>query len=216
MAFLVIAPWLIRNYLVFNAFVFIRSRSGDLLYTASAFRFGHDPSTILSSVKAEVEAQDIPEFLQTLEETKDLSELELDAYLRRKAIRFIQEYPLFALKMMFYKLIWFWLPYMHYSNFYGERSLLYLLFLLGLLFSLREWKRHILLYSFFLTTSLTFMTFCPLYARQRYHGILFPFELILIASAVNALWAARGNLVQLLPPRLAALRGRHQPPRHPL
>jgi 4-amino-4-deoxy-L-arabinose transferase-like glycosyltransferase len=93
--FIILSPWIIRNYIHFHKFVPGTTMGGLVLFA------GNNP---LNKSGGGIEGIDyvIPS------ESKHLGELEQDIYLRTQALNYIKNYPGNFLKLSFVKFIRFW------------------------------------------------------------------------------------------------------------
>ena len=99
-ACVLIAPWVVRNYVVFDAFVFVSTNSGkNLLY-------GNSENTTLNSGNQ----VDISRYTP---DARLPDEVEVDRYFRGKAIEFIREDPARAARL-------YVLKFVNYFNYRGE------------------------------------------------------------------------------------------------
>jgi 4-amino-4-deoxy-L-arabinose transferase-like glycosyltransferase len=142
--FLLIAPWTLRNYRVFQKFLLLNSNAGYALFASNHPNLGSDWSNdeVVVPVPEELAGQ---------------NEAELDQALTRIGIQFILSDPGRYLRLSLDKTLeyfWFW-PAAHSSRISNINRVLsfglYLPFmLLGLFFSLTRWRNFIILYLFIL------------------------------------------------------------------
>ncbi|MFH0859831.1 MAG: glycosyltransferase family 39 protein [Candidatus Altiarchaeota archaeon] len=180
---LILSPWIVRNYLIFDKLVFISTNGGVNLW------MGNSPSS---------EEAVVGEYLHEHRRgIANMSEPELDSYYRAKAISFIRENPRFTLERCVSKLFRTWRVYPEGSM--TEKLVSLLTFGLSMPFaayaalsSRKEWKHVLLFVIAFATIPLSGVLFVPL---VRYRNPIDPLVLIL---AAQGLWLllAEINLVQ--------------------
>ena len=105
--FLVVGAWTVRNYSVFDSFVFISTRSGYTL------RIGNNADTTPSSC-----ANDIAYMQEATELAKTMSEPQIDKYFKAKAVEYILDNKAQSAKMYFLK----FLNYFNYRNELSTKS----------------------------------------------------------------------------------------------
>jgi 4-amino-4-deoxy-L-arabinose transferase-like glycosyltransferase len=143
-AMIIYSPWVIRNYKVFNGFVFAQTSSGENLWVGN--NKAASGSAILPSGKS-VHTK-MPQEMR--EDLQNLDELGQVRFYKNYFFSFIKEEPLLFTRLFIKKLYYFWWfapqtgtlysrPWLHtYKLYYG---ILFLLFIMGLLSSLRD-KSH--------------------------------------------------------------------------
>jgi 4-amino-4-deoxy-L-arabinose transferase-like glycosyltransferase len=178
-AALVITPWTIRNYMVFGSFVLVSTNSGVMLLA------GNSPNTTPNSGIT----TDISEHLKYVQE-KGFSEVEVNRYFTSKAMEFVKQNPVEAIKLYLLKV----LNHFNYTNTLATSAeasptkdlimlLTYGTLLLIVLGRLSLFKRFPLsrVEMFFLTIYVANAFFLALFfTRIRYR---LPFDLLLIALA---------------------------------
>jgi hypothetical protein len=140
--FLLIAPWTLRNYLIYREFLLLNSNAGYALFASNNPNLGTDWRNDLVVVP-------LPE------ELKGQNEAQLDRALTRRAIEFIRADPERYLWLTLDKTLeffWFW-PSSDSSRISNLNRVLsfglYLPFMLfGLYLSLSRWRSFVVLYLF--------------------------------------------------------------------
>ncbi len=94
------APWIYRNYLIYDAFIPISAHGGDTLY------WGNNPNTNVNVWYKSI-TEDITE------QTIGMTEVEEDRFYKKQALLFWQEHTGDAIKLYFKKLL-------HHFNFYND------------------------------------------------------------------------------------------------
>lgn len=154
---ILIIPWSIRNYVVFEKVVPLSTSFGLNLFR------GNNAEGIGSWGDDETEAKISKLGMDNLE-------LEVNKIYQEKAVFFIQENPGKVLKNAFVKLFYFWVYYPNDQRslhvIYVIPSLLLLLFfILGIVYSF-DWKKHLFIYLFFIFSSLVVVIFFPMARYQ--------------------------------------------------
>ncbi|WP_028324527.1 ArnT family glycosyltransferase [Desulfatirhabdium butyrativorans] len=191
----VIAPLLVRNFIVFDMFPLLKSTAGTNLWLGNNplatgtfyLQNGEKASTILP--KAFVEAQ-------------CLSETEQDHILYEQAMRYIQNNPIRFIKLFLIKLYYFlWFPPDHLLS--REAGILkkismapYILLLAGCMIGIymaigKYPKETFLLCAVILTVALLYSVF--IVGHPRYRMTIEPYMIILLSYAVKA-WIAKTSL----------------------
>ena len=178
----VILPWTVRNYLVHNKFVLIRTLAGQ------NFWIGNNPNAtgtdLLPSGKHMFSI-----FPYKENPLHPFTEIERDTILSKEAFRFIKENPTTFLMLTVKKLYYFW--WFPPNDLVTEKAakfktlmrwpqgILILLAIIGIIVSIKKWKILLLFYFFFLTYSGVY-SFTHV-GHYRYKGAIIPC-LILIGS----------------------------------
>jgi 4-amino-4-deoxy-L-arabinose transferase-like glycosyltransferase len=154
---IMILPWSIRNYLVFEKVVPLTTSFGLNLYR------GNNAEGIGSWGDDETEAK-----ISSL--GIDNFELEVNKIYQDKAISFIQKNPDEVLKNTFVKLFYFWVYYPNdpraaYPVYLIPSIFLLLFFIYGIAASF-DWKEHLFLYMFFIFSTMVVVIFFPMARYQ--------------------------------------------------
>ncbi len=174
---ILIIPWSIRNYIVFEKVVPLSTSFGLNLFR------GNNAEGIGSWGDDETEAK-----INLL--GMDNLELEVNKIYQDKAVLFIKENPDRVVKNAFVKLFYFWV---YYPN--DQRSLhpiylipsviLLLFFIYGIAVSF-SWNKHLFLYMFFIFSSLVVVIFFPMARYQTMMKIaMIPFASYGISKIVD-------------------------------
>ena len=181
---LIFSPWVIRNYAIFHQPVVIPTVTGEVLYIANnpgALREINEPTAFFHG-------EDLSLF-------KDKSELEICRWYRKEALKFILTRPGDYLKLVGNRFVRFWRLYPHlgtgitgslYNIFHFWLSLLtsgviIILSFFGVIFSLKEWRRTLIL----ITLILSFSTLTILgRAAIRYRLPIMPYMILFAVYAV--------------------------------
>ena len=184
---LVLSPWVVRNYAIFHQPVIIPTVTGEVLYIANnpgALREINEPTAFFHG-------EDLFLF-------KGKSELEICRWYRKEALKFILNRPGDYLKLVGNRFIRFWRLYPHlgtgiegslYNIFHFWLSLLtsgviIILAFFGAVFSLKEWRRTLIL----ITLVLSFSTLTILgRAAIRYRLPIMPYVILFAVYAVHHL-----------------------------
>ena len=180
-----IAPWTIRNHLVFHRFIPITAVGGRVLWE------GNNPKSMGGP------CQYWPE------EIEELSEIEQDRYLARAAINLIKHNPARFLKLMGIKFVRFWNVIPNAPQYSRPRDkiislssygLILPFSIVGMLLSWKMWRKTLLLYLLIAFFTLFHMVFL---ASIRYRDPIMPFVIIF---AAHGFWLAikriRGDIVK--------------------
>ncbi|MBN2619762.1 glycosyltransferase family 39 protein [candidate division WOR-3 bacterium] len=185
MAMVVMAPWVYRNYRVFNAFVPLTTQGGYNLWqgqnpdaTGTRSQYTDPPFHVSAEVEQEILA--LP--------ATDQYELTLQDIYMREAKQFIKNNPGRVITLGLRKCMFYWGYYWGIDFTYpGGRSFLYWLpwflilpfFIIGIVSSLRTAKRYSLFYIYFIVSTLIVMTF---FVIPRYRlfilPLIFPFAVV--------------------------------------
>ena len=180
-AALIILPWTLRNYRVTGAFIPINSNGGWTFY------LGNNPTTDdnLTALEQGTANGWIPPQDAYLP-FADLALTDVSAREQRAsalARQFIADHPAQFLRFALRKLIIFWRPYPHLIDKITWIPLA-IFGVIGLLGSLTQWRRHLLIYALFGSSMLIpiFFTSMP-----RFRAPLIPFVIIYAAFALARL-----------------------------
>lgn len=168
---LVISPWLIRNFVVFNKFPLLKSTAGFNLW------LGNNPSasgTFFSKSREDVNLIILRKFPKAF----DLSEVERDSIFYGDAINFIKTNPLYYLKSVLKRFYYFWwfppdgLVSGNVNSYKIFMAVPYLILLIsctiGMVTTMREnWQEGLLLIALMLSISLLYSLFVVGHLRYR-------------------------------------------------
>lgn len=101
-AFLMITPWLIRNFIVHKEFVFISSTSGENLYR------GNNPGASGTSLTAQGRSVRQLWPKEVIDKISGMDEIGQKKFLQGEALRFIKNNPLAFIKLYLKKCYYFW------------------------------------------------------------------------------------------------------------
>lgn len=188
------APWTVRNYLVFGRFVLLNTNAGFTFFWAN-----HPIHGTYSALLEGTSYQDlIPP------ELRPLNEAELDTALLRRGLGFVWEdpgrYALLCLNRTF-EHFKFW-PSAEsgaISNISRVGSFgLFLPFMLyGLVLSLREWRRYLLLHLFIVVyCGIHLLTWAGIRYRLPVDAVLLPFAglaVVNLAERLRKAWSGRSG-----------------------
>jgi len=192
---LVLAPIAMHNRQISNEPVFLRTQVGVNMYIGNrpdfkgqaAVAIGKDWEEIISMPHKALQ--------------REVSESESDAYFFNETFKIIRAQPLVWLKFMGGKIfsilsgrdflrsedVYFYNRYVLHTPYYAVTTrLIFILFLAGLVLSLRAPKKFTLLYLFLLAES--FIIFFQI--KTRYLLPLFPFVLVFAGLALHETWIA--------------------------
>jgi 4-amino-4-deoxy-L-arabinose transferase-like glycosyltransferase len=187
-AFMVIAPWVIRNYIQFNTITLNTSGGLNLWEGQNEQAQGipswyTDPSAELSD---EAEAE-----IAQLTPTKDY-EIKLDDIYFREAKEFMLSHPALVVQLAIKKFFFYWAAvYPGIDFIYGNADspfywlpwfLILPFFIYGLLLNLKFLRQHFLFHANFLLGSLTVMVF---FVLPKYIVFVIPWVFIFAASALS-------------------------------
>jgi 4-amino-4-deoxy-L-arabinose transferase-like glycosyltransferase len=179
----VISPWLLRNYLLFGQFVFIKSNFGHELYIGLKYDYSSgEPSIKNDNVKRFLLTEDEREFID------NANEASRNGLLLRKAITFIAENPLHFTQQVISRFTRFWTFMRPYPGLQAKVSLtIYLTVLIlavaGLVLS-RAKRRGVQLVVLFLL-SLPLPYYLTVAHIFRYRFPVEPFLLLFAASMIH-------------------------------
>ncbi|HAB52188.1 MAG TPA: hypothetical protein DCE80_08480 [Ignavibacteriales bacterium] len=178
---LVISPWTIRNYLVFNKFVLIKSNIGH------AFWVGNNPR---ASGNMEIV---FPE-KEEIEKISVLTEVERERIFITKAFTFIKENPKQFVSLFFSKLRFFWWKIdnknlgtgnKYVQIMYFSYGIILFLALCGIIFSIAREKFYFIILILFLFFSLSMTYSLTAVGTYRYRLPVEPYLLIFAALTIN-------------------------------
>lgn len=182
--FLFISPWTYRNYKIFNKFILIKSQFGLALYIGNN---QHATGTARRSKSMDDLPVSIPSSIYN--KMINLNDVERDEIFLREAIEFIKNNPTHTIKLMIQKIYYFWWrdpthPLTNHFLYKIPWLILLSLFFLGLIISLNNWKRNLLIY--FLFASFTFVYSITIVV-PRYRIPLETFVIIFAAVGIEYL-----------------------------
>ena len=179
--FLVILPWTIRNYIVFEKFVPITTEAGRVFYS------GNNPMNKTGGCIRHVD------FIEP-KETGSMGEVEASKYMFKKGLEFIRHNPVTFLKMSVKKVGRLWRVFPYWTS--GFTNIKYKLisifsyglilpfFLIGIFLSIRNWKLVLPLYCLIVYTSIFCMVF---YGTMRFRLPLMPAVIVLGSIGIDRL-----------------------------
>ena len=205
-ALAIVAPWMIRNYQVHGAFVFVSTNGGISMF------LGNNPRTTGTAI---AELSDLWKWYPDLaRELAPLSEVERDRRLYAEAWAFIRAHPAEAAELALKKLYYFWwfkpdftaggvasgYPWYYGLAYIGAYVPVLVAARLGLIWSRGRWRDMTAVYLLFALQTAVSMVYI---AGTRYRGILEPLLIVFGAFALVRLLSLlrRG----LSAPRPAAL-----------
>ena len=101
-AFIVIAPWAVRNYIVHKELILISSTSGEALYR------GNNPSALGTSLTADGKSVSELWSKEVKEKIATLDEIGQKKFFEREALSFIKNNPIAFVKLYMKKVYYFW------------------------------------------------------------------------------------------------------------
>ncbi len=179
--FLVILPWTIRNYIVFEKFVPLTTEVGRVFYS------GNNPMNKTGGCIRYVD------FIEP-KETVTMGEVEASQYMFKKGLEFIRHNPGTFLKMSVKKAGRLWRVFPYWTS--GFTNIKYKLisifsyglilpfFLIGIFLSIRNWKLVLPLYCLIIYTSIFCMVF---YGTMRFRLPLMPAVIVLASIGIDRL-----------------------------
>jgi 4-amino-4-deoxy-L-arabinose transferase-like glycosyltransferase len=166
--FLIVIPWGIRNYKIFNKIVISSTEGGIVCYIANNS----------NSLKEATGYWNPPQ--EFFERFKGMSELEINKALYKESLNFIISNPKIYLKLVFDRFIRFWRLFPHtfsgpgssYKTYHQIISLLFsapliILGFLGLLKHIKKWRKFLLVYLVIIGWSLPIILFFKTVIRYR-------------------------------------------------
>ena len=184
--FLIIAPWTIRNYIVFEKFVPITTYAGITFYS------GNNPMNKTGGCIRDVD------FIWP-KETATMGEAEASSYTFRKGLEFVRHNPVTFLKMSIKKLGRLWRIFPYWTS--GFTNIKYKLismfsyglilpfFLIGIFLSIRNWKLVLPLYCLIVYTSIFCMVF---FGTMRFRLPIMPAVIVLASIGINKFLTKKG------------------------
>jgi 4-amino-4-deoxy-L-arabinose transferase-like glycosyltransferase len=191
MAMVVMAPWVYRNYRVFNAFVPLTTQGGYNLWQgqnpdATGTRSQYTDPPFHVNARVEQEILSLP--------AAATYELTLQDIYMREAKQFIKSHPGRVIILGLRKCMFYWGYYWGINFTYpGGRSPLYWLpwflilpfFVIGIVSSLRAPKKYSLFYVYFIVSTLIVMTF---FVIPRYRLFILPLVFPFAGGGCIAAW----------------------------
>jgi 4-amino-4-deoxy-L-arabinose transferase-like glycosyltransferase len=182
--FLVLAPWMVRNWRVHGRYVGVQLGVGMSLF------FGNNPAATGTVLTREGKS-----FLETLDpdtvaRLRAMSEAERSDYFMKLGLDYIKAHPGRFVAMIPAKLhaLW-WFNDLVESSFGWWRKAVYgallVPFVAGLALSLRRWRTWLLLYLMFLAITGIYAIF---YGEARFRYVLEPFMMVMAAVALERAW----------------------------
>jgi len=185
----VITPWTIRNYILFNKFVFIKSQAGFTLW------LGNNPH---ASGTERLVNDDSTEYKLPEEEYQyltNLDESERDRYFLLKALAFIKENREKSIELFLKKFKSFWWVIEKKTTGFSENTKIavmkitygipFVLALVGLLLSIKQIKSYMLI--IFLFISLSFIYSITVFPVYRYRLPVEPYLLLFSSVSLSQL-----------------------------
>ncbi|HUW22555.1 MAG TPA: glycosyltransferase family 39 protein [bacterium] len=181
-----LSPWVIRNHIVFRRIIPSTTQLGFALLDGSLlFDAEHQ-------WRIEQEEQKNPILLKG----KELNEIEQNNYFTKEALKFIRNNPKYMMKLALRKFLKFWRLYPHTENIYTygqSKGLLVLLSLLsygillpfsllGIIFSIKNWKRFTFFYGLILSFTIIHLI---VWSQIRYRLPIMPYMIIFAAFSLN-------------------------------
>lgn len=196
-AVLVIAPWTIRNYLVFDRFLPIQSCSGY------DFSRGHNPLATGTGITFSGEmiegAAGIPGVLEEIEAlplTGDW-EVQKDAVYKRAAIKYVQSHPWRTVKVTFMKFVYFWgidvtYPLARHPLYWMPWTVVLALFIVGLLRTIKRKIEASLLYLYLLFYTALEMMF---FVLPRHRLFIEPLVLVFTSYGLYSIFKRKNSFL---------------------
>ncbi len=179
--FLVILPWTIRNYIVFEKFVPVTTEAGRVFYS------GNNPMNKTGGCIRGVD------FIEP-EETGSMGEVEASQYMFKKGLEFIGHNPVTFLKMSIKKVGRLWRIFPYWTSGFANikyklisifsYGLILSFFILGLFLSIKDWKSFLPLYCLILYTCIFCMVF---YGTMRFRLPIMPAVIVLGSMGMDRL-----------------------------
>jgi hypothetical protein len=175
-----ILPWTVRNYRVFHRFLLLNSQAGQTLWNANHPDLGTHFESAMFPIPADLQGA---------------SEPELDSALLRRALQNIAADPrrFLLLSLDRLRIFFIFYPMAESSTFSNvARTVSFGLFLpfmvVGLVVSLREWRRWVLLYGFIVAyTFLHVISWVQIRYRMPVDVALVPFAALAVVALLSAL-----------------------------
>jgi len=183
---LVITPWLIRNFLIFNKFPLLKSTTGFNLW------IGNNPSgtgTFFTENKEEIN----PVIFKKFPDVFKLSEVEQDSIYYKDAIHYIRTNPFHYIKLIakrFYYFWWFPSDELVTKSARSYKKILAIPYMVILIFGIAgifnamrsNWKEYFLLVSLMLSISFVYALF--IVGHMRYRTPIEPYMLLFASQAI--------------------------------
>lgn len=171
-AFLIISPWIVRNYRIHKTFILTSTEGGIVCYIANNEKSIYQPSGYWDPTGH----YDDP----VIQNIKGLSEVQTDRTFYREAFRFIKEHPDMYWRLVKDRFFRFWRLTPHtfsgpgesYKSYHTKIALItnlpiFILAGFGFLLSLKKWKNFILFYLIIIFWSLPIILFFKTVIRYR-------------------------------------------------
>ena len=196
--FLVVSPWIMRNYKIYKIFLLTSTEGGIVAYIANNHLSISQPTGYWNPPVG---------YFQKL---KGYSEIKIDRYLYFKTLSFIKKHPKIYLSLVGERIIRFWRFYPHTfsgpgkSNYY-KKYVLASLFTIGLLllvsfwgiilsFIKNRWKDFLLLYLLIFAWSAPLILFFKVVIRYR--EPIMPYMIIFASLVINQLLDRKKKYVE--------------------
>lgn len=188
---IVYSPWLIRNYITFDKFVFAQTSSGENLWVGNNDRA---VGTAYQSSGRSIHHL-MPQKMRT--ELSNLSELERVKYYEQYFINFVKEKPLLFTQLFFRKFYYFWWFAPHTGALYNTKwvyaykmyyTVIFFMFLIGFISFARDRKKAgtvLLLAIYMLSLSLLHAL---VNVDTRHRWTVEPIMLIFTSIGIFKLW----------------------------
>lgn len=185
MGFLVIMPWVVRNWMIHHCFVLVSTEGGVVFYIANNEYSLSQPSGFYHA--------------ENIEEFRGLSEVETDKKFYRMAFDFIRKHPFIYFNLVWDRFIRFWRFYPHTISGPGENysikhqlislfseSPLIILGFCGMLISIRKWRYFFIFYGILIVYSgVLILIRTAIRYRFPLMGILLIFSVYFIAEMLR-------------------------------
>jgi len=213
---LVVAPWIVRHYHVYDRFVFMTSLTGELLWR------GNNPHASGTSV-----TEDLVPIIATSpqafqEQLASLGELDQQALFRQEALAFMHEHPWEALKLFGRKVFYFWwfaptsgyrYPSMYLIVYRSVYAVLVALALYGLWGACLPRKRwHVGTWLLLITVGSLSLTQALYYVEIRHRWVIEPLLMVFSSAGLLELvkrvqrWGTAWGRIRLTSPEGGSLR----------
>jgi 4-amino-4-deoxy-L-arabinose transferase-like glycosyltransferase len=175
---MIVAPWTVRNYALFGRLIPVSLQGGSALYE------GNSPYTQTALTQLERGARGWYDDPRWGRELAGLSPADVDRQAFRLAVEFITEHPMRVIGYAAQKVGIFFSAYDHPLSWASWYSVL-ALSLLGLWWTVREWRRLLPIHLLVVETLLIAAVFTSM---PRFRAPVEPFFLLLAAVALQRLW----------------------------
>ncbi|MCL4378486.1 MAG: glycosyltransferase family 39 protein [Actinobacteria bacterium] len=196
--FLVVSPWIIRNYKIYRTFLLTSTEGGIVSYIANNPLSIYQPSGYWNPP------------LGYFKKLKGFSEIKIDRYLYMKTLSFIKHNPKEYASLVWERVIRFWRFYPHtfsgpgHSNYY-KKYVLASLFTIGLLllisfwgiilsFHKKRWKNFLFLYLLIFAWSAPLILFFKVVIRYR--EPIMPYMIIFVSFTISQLLDKKRKYVE--------------------